>query len=353
MAPGYRTVSSPSTPGRSVLASVRAVLVRLRDRSRLADRTVRAVDDYLDAQGSLLSAGMTYYGFLAIFPLAAVALGITSLLSKRAPEVNQTLREKLSEYVPNADLDSLTTAGITVGIVGLTVMLYAGVRWVGALRRSLTVVSGQPPRSVPYLRGLLRDTVTLALLGAALLASIGFTIVGELASGIVEQWLGTGLGAATLRVVRLVAALGTDIAIGWVLYHDIPGKPLRGTRLLVTAVVAGLGFEVLKQVGGLIVAAGTKNVVYGTFAATVGVLVWISYACKWILFVGAWALVEIPPRATDRAVDGSEPGTAAGGGREPAGDAPVLPPAAQGHHADPDGESAGDAGHHPQREGQH
>jgi membrane protein len=147
---------------------VRGLLVRVRYRSRLADRTVRAVDDYLDAQGSLLSAGMTYYGFLALFPLVAVALGVTSLLSRFVPSVDETLRQNLTEVVPTADLDAIASAGIAVGLIGLGVMLYAGIRWVGALRRSLTVLSGQPPRSVPYMRGLVRDSATLALLGSAL-----------------------------------------------------------------------------------------------------------------------------------------------------------------------------------------
>src|SRR5213076_1379318 len=129
--PGCRTVSSPSVPadasvsaqpgeggrGRSLLAGVRALLVRVRGRSRLADRTVQAVDDYLDAQGSLLSAGMTYYGFLALFPLLAVALGIASVLSRVVPAVDETLRRNLAQVAPNADLDSLSTAGIAVGIV--------------------------------------------------------------------------------------------------------------------------------------------------------------------------------------------------------------------------------------------
>ena len=106
MACGCRNVSSLSAPaeperpapparGRSLLAAMRSLLVRVRDRSPLADRTVRAVDDYLDAQGSLLSAGMTYYGFLAIFPLVAVALGVASVLSRVVPSVERTLRENL------------------------------------------------------------------------------------------------------------------------------------------------------------------------------------------------------------------------------------------------------------------
>ena len=108
--------------------------------------------------------------------------------------------------------------------------------------------------------------------------------------------------------------------------------------------VAGLGFEVLKQLGGLIVGAASHNVVYGTFAATVGVLIWISYMSKWILFVGAWALVDAQPEL--------EPGAAPGGGGHPHGDPAVLPPAVQGHQAHADGEAAGDAGHEPQRDRQ-
>jgi membrane protein len=341
--------------GRSVLATLRSLLVRVRDRSPVADRMVRAVDDYLDAQGSLLAAGMTYYAFLALFPLVAVALGIASLLSLRVPEIEETLREKVTDIVPGADLDALASAGVAVGIIGLAVSLYAGVRWIGALRRSLTVLSGRPPRSVPYLRGLVRDSLTLALLGLAVLASIAFSIVGQLASGVFESWFGSSAGSTTLRALTIVGALLTDLAIGWVLYRGIPGNPLRGRRLFVTAVVAGLGFEVLKQVGGLIVAAASKNVVYGTFAATVGVLIWISYMSKWILFVGAWALVGLHPEpsGTDRPDPrSSEPRAATGGGGEAAGDPAVLPAGAQGDHRDPDRERSGDGRHDPERERQ-
>lgn len=347
-APAEPQRPAPTARGRSLLAAVRSLLVRVRDRSPLADRTVRAVDDYLDAQGSLLSAGMTYYGFLAIFPLVAVALGVASVLSRVVPSVEKTLRENLGQVAPNADLDALASAGIAVGIIGLAVMLYAGVRWVGALRRSLTVLSGRPPRSVPYLRGLVRDTLTLALLGLAVLVSIAFSIVGQLASGVFASWFGSGAGSTTLRVLTIVGALATDLGIGWVLYRGIPGQPLQGRRLLVTAVVAGIGFEVLKQAGGLIVAAASKNVVYGTFAATVGVLIWISYVSKWILFVGAWALVGLKP-PVPQPVE-LQPGRAAGGGGEPDGDPAVLPPAAQGDHRDDDGEAARDAGQQPERE---
>jgi membrane protein len=189
-----------------------------------------------------------------------------------------------------------------------------------------------------------RDTLTLALLGLAVLASVAFSVVGQLASGALAGWLGSSAGSTSLRMLTIAGALATDLVIGYVLYRGIPGSPLRGRRLLLTAIVAGLGFEVLKQAGALIVAAATTNVVYGTFAATVGVLIWISYLSKWILFVGAWALVGLQPEPP------SEAGGPAGGRGEPAGDAAVLPPAAQGDRGDPDGEEPGDAGDQPERD---
>jgi membrane protein len=338
--------------GATLLTWSRSLLARVQDRWRFADRLVRTVDRYLDVQGSLLSAGMTYYGFLALFPLVAVGLGVTSVLSRVVPSVDETVRDQVAAVMPNVDVDAVVNASLTVGLIGLAVMLYAGVRWVGALRRSLTVLAGRPPRSVPYLRGIVGDAAVLALLGAAVLASIALSLVTQLATGLLSGLLGTGASSHLVRVATLVAALATDLAIGWALYHVVDDPRLRGRRLLVTAAVAGLGFEVLKQLAAVIIAASSHNVIYGTFAATVGVLIWMSYLSKWILFVGAWALVQEvagpqPPTGP------SQPRATAGGDGHPAGEPAPLPPTMQPDEPGPDrDEATGDAGREPQRRGQ-
>src|SRR3954464_12839439 len=126
-----------AAPGqRGLLTRLRDRLAAVRDRSPLADRVVRSVDRYLDVQGSLLAAGLTYYGFLAVFPLVAVGLGVASFLSKVVPRVSAELTDQLEHLAPEVDLPSVATAGVVVGVVGLVVMLYAGLRWVGHLRRS-------------------------------------------------------------------------------------------------------------------------------------------------------------------------------------------------------------------------
>jgi membrane protein len=280
------------TPGASLLTRVRDRLARVQDSSPRADRLVRTVDRYALAQGSLLAAGMTYYAFLALFPLVAVALGVASLVSRLAPSVDETVRTQVARYAPELDLDTMTAAGITVGVIGLVVVVYAGVRWVGATRRSMSLMWLEEPRSTPFVAGVLRDGLVLALLGVAVLASLVLTVFAQLASTILSDLLGEGTSAVAVRLVSLAVALVIDVGIAWVLLGSAPRGQLVGRHRLWAAVLAGLGFEVLKQVGTLIVASASRNIIYGTFAATVGVLIWLAYASRWILLVGAWAAVR-------------------------------------------------------------
>ena len=61
--------------------------------------------------------------------------------------------------------------------------------------------------------------------------------------------------------------------------------------------LAAVGFELLKQAAALVVSGVSTNVIYGTFAATVGLLVWIGYASRLLLMAGAWVVTSEPPPA--------------------------------------------------------
>jgi membrane protein len=279
-----------------VLRRLRDALDRVRDRSPLAAHGVRAVDRYLETQGSLLAAAVSYYGFLALLPLVAVVLGATSVLSHLAPSVDQSLREQLARIFPSLNLDSLARDSVTVGVVGLVLLTYTGVRWVGALRRSVSLVWDVEPRSVDFLAGLMRDVVVLALLGGCLLASAVLTLVTQLASGVVGRWMGfDGRPSGLLvQLLALVAALVADSLVGWVLFRALPHGAVSGRALAEAAAAFAIGFQVLIQLVTVIVSHASANVVYGTFAATVGVLVWISYVSRLILLVAAWTATTSP-----------------------------------------------------------
>lgn len=290
---------SPARSWRGLLEETRDRLAAVRDRRPAVDRLVRSIDRYVDVEGSLLAAGVTYYGFLALFPLVAVAYGLLALLSRLVPAVRDDITQAIGDSLPaSLDLDTLTTAGLTVGVVGLGLLLYAGLRWLSGLRRALVLVRGGSPRAVAWWRGLLVDVVTLVLLGAVVLVSVAATVV----VGTVSSLAGRLLGEDSAVSVLLLQAGGTAVAVlaSFLVYLSLLGALSGGglprRRLLVGSLVGALGFEVLKQALTLIVAGASRNVVYGVFATTVGLLVWIAYVSRWTLLVAAWTAAS-PQRA--------------------------------------------------------
>lgn len=279
-----------AAPPAPLLRRLRDRLDAVRDRSPVAAHGVRAVDRFLEVQGSLLAAAVSYYGFLAMLPLVAVALGATSVLSKIAPDVDSSLRDQLARLFPSLDLDSLARDGIAVGIVGLVLLSYTGVRWIGALRRSVSLMWDVEPGSIGFLAGLLRDIVVLALLGGALLASAVLTLITQVATDVVGRWMGfdSKPSGFAVHLVALLVALLANGLVGWILFRALPHGPVSDRVLLRSAVVFAVGFQLLIQLVTVIVSRASHNVVYGTFAATVGVLVWISYVSRLILLLAAW-----------------------------------------------------------------
>jgi membrane protein len=289
------------------LRRLRNQLAAVRDRSPAAAHGVRAVDRYLEAQGALLAAAVSYYGFLALFPLVAVALGVTSVLSRIAPSVDHAVREQLARLFPSLDVDSLARDGIAVGVIGLVVLGYAGVRWVSSLRRSVSLMWKVEPRSIGFFAGLTRDVVALALLGGCLLASVALTLVTQLATDVVGRWMGFDgrPSAVIVHVLVLVAALAANYLVGWVLFRALPHGPTSARALVNAAVTFAVGFQVLIQLITVIIAHASSNVVYGTFAATVGVLVWISYVSRMILLIAAWTATTQAPTSVPTGTLGS------------------------------------------------
>ena len=285
-------------------------LDRVRDRSPLAAHGVRTVDRFLETQGSLLAAAVSYFGFLALLPLVAVALGATSVLSNVAPSVDTNLREQLARLFPSLDLDALARDAVTVGIVGLVLLTYTGVRWVGALRRSVSLMWDVEPRSIPFVKGLLRDITVLALLGSCLVASAVLTLVTQVASDVVGRWMGLDgrPSGFLIHVLALAAGLLANYLVGWVLFQALPHGAVSGRALVRTsAAVFAIGFQVLIQFVTVIVSWASHNVVYGAFAATIGVLVWISYVSRLILLLAAWTATTRPIRAPASPASGAYP----------------------------------------------
>lgn len=248
--------------------------------------------------GSQYAAAITYYSFLALFPLLLLAVSITGFVLQTNPGAEQSFYDHITENVPGdlgRTLQSSVQAAIDsragVGIVGLLGVLVTGLGWVGNLRTAIDAVWGRTPDKIGFGKAKLADLLLLAGLGVAALVSLGLTVAG---TSLTDQILGAiGLddlpgAAALLKVLGIAIAVLGDVVIFWWLLVRLPGVPVPLRIAVRGALLAAVGFEVLKIVGSYTVAHTANSPTAGPFAGVVAVLIWMQLVARWVLFACAW-----------------------------------------------------------------
>lgn len=228
------------------------------------------------------AAALAYSGFLALLPLVLLGLSVTGfVLAGSQPAWFERLTRAipgLSELV-DTKLTTLVDGRYGLGIVGAVTALWAASTLSNRAERILARVFGEH-RSVVSRR--LSSVVITVVLGSIVLITIG---VSGLIAGI---HVGRALGVP-VRLGMLLALIGVEIAYFALAYRLLaPPKDLRVRDHLPGAIVMGLGFEVLKDVGGLFITriAARSEALYGTIGALFGLLVFMRLA-MWVFVYGA------------------------------------------------------------------
>lgn len=274
------------------------LLARLRRRYGWLDHVVRANEAFTERYGNHYAAAITYFSVLSLFPLLMVGFSVAGLilagndaaLNRLSEGIIDSAPEGLGEFlnqIVSAALDS--RAG--VGVLGLLLALYSGLGWMTNLRDALTAQWGQHKQKQPFLSGKLKDLLALVGLGVALAVSFGLTAVGSVVG---EFLLGlVGLEQAVwarflLRLATIVLALVANVLVFlWVL-SQLPREKVAVRSAVRGAVLAAIGFEVLKQVGGIYLASVTSSPSGALFGPIIGLLVFANLVARFLLFVTAW-----------------------------------------------------------------
>jgi len=276
----------------------------IRQRLPWLDHAVRAFERYQADGGNRLAGAVTYYGFLSLFPLIVMAFAVLGFVLENNPEVRRELADTLTENLPGLvatspgdsgiDLEQIASARQRAGILALGGLLYAGLGWIDALREAIRSLWHQNVTAGNIVVRKLIDLVILAGLGATLAASLVATGLVSAAATVVLDLLGVDnddLGARVLlRLVTYAAALVVDLVMFTYLFTRLPRlrTPLR--RVLHGALLASVGFEILKIVGSFYISRTLQNPVYGSVAVAVGALVWINLVSRLALFCAAWTV---------------------------------------------------------------
>lgn len=271
----------------------------------MAHRSVQAVDAYQrrhrwlgfplaviykfgDDQGSYLTALITYYGFLSLFPLLLLLVTILGFVLQHDPHLQREIVGSTLAQLPivgsqlgrNVHALRGSGAGIAAGIVGT---LYGCLGAAGALQNAFNRVWAVPRNRRPNpILTRVRGLLLLLVLGTGVLAT---TVISGLATSSSEF-------GATIGTVLAVAAipLGTvaNVALFMLTFRVLTASEV-GTRDLRTgAVVAGVGWQALQLLGTYLVAHLLRGspTAYGVFGLVLGLMAWI-YLLALVVVVAA------------------------------------------------------------------
>jgi membrane protein len=222
-----------------------------------------------------------------------------------SPDLVDQLLGQIRDNVPGSLGDTMADAVKSVidhrgsiGIIALLGVAYAGLGWVGNLRTGVQVVWSCEVTKEKFLRAKLEDLVVLVGLGLGIVLSLALTSGGTALAHTVLDALGLsetpGMGTLVGALGILLALVADTLLFMW-LFTRLPRRPVRYRTVLRGAVLAAVGYEILKVVGTTYIAAVTSNPTYGVFAGAVGLLVWIDLVSRFLLLAAAWTATGRQP----------------------------------------------------------
>jgi membrane protein len=281
------------------LEQLRERFRRLRDRFPVLDHGVRAVDRNGAVLGGQLAAAITYFGFLSFFPLLALGFSLVGYISNIYPSAQGDVTRAVQSAFPSLigsgkgqiNVQDIIDARRGTGAFALLGLLYAGMGWLDALRDALRRVFATADVAVSFLKKKATDVVVLALLGTSLIGSLGVTSMATAATTFVLDHVGLNKTTAAivfLKVLSVAFAILADTLLFAIVLSRLSGAKLTWHQVRSGALLAAIGFEVLKLIGTFLIGRTTSNPVYATFGVVVGLLVWMNFVAKLTVFAAAW-----------------------------------------------------------------
>jgi membrane protein len=240
---------------------------------------------FFDDQGGYLAAVLTYYAFVAIFPMLLIGSSVLGFVLQGQPDLQrQILNSALAQFPIVGDqigrpegLQGSTTAVVIgsfaafYGVVGLGQAAHNAINLTWAIPRNsrLNPIISRL-RSLVWLVG-----AGLALVLVAVLTSVGSHL----------EILGTDVGTE-VRWVAVAAATAVNAAVLALMMRVSTPRPDSVREVLPGAVLIALLWQLLQVAGGLYVEHVIKkaNEMNSVFALVLGLLALVYIACVIAVF---------------------------------------------------------------------
>ncbi|MDH7568966.1 MAG: YihY/virulence factor BrkB family protein [Armatimonadota bacterium] len=251
---------------------------------------------YMDDNGPLMAAAISFYVLLSLVPLLLVGLSVLGqvLGNVRALEaVTQLLDGFLPPRFSGAVLISYLEKHVVqparlAGVVGLVSWVWAGTASFVTIMNALDAVWGTAARR-GFLEARAVAVVTMVAVGFLVVLSFGITSALQIIREYRLPVLGFRAGDIPLvwRLAGWLIPAALSVSIFLICYAVLPNLRIGFRPALLGALFAGMLWDVAKQGFALYIANfGNYSSVYGSLGGLVILVMWVYYSAV-ILLLGA------------------------------------------------------------------
>lgn len=281
----------------------------------LVDKTlvffpVRVWRHFLDKNGFLLAAGMSYQALFAVFAAVYVGFTVFVLWFGAQPETIEALATIVNTVIPGLMgpdgavtaeelANSVTYSGGALtwaGVIALGGLIWTAIGWVTFSRMAVRTVFGLEKDRRNYALLKARDLLAALGFGAVLVVASVLSVISTAAFGAFFGWLGLDTTSfwftSTVRFGGLVVVYVIDVLVLAVMFRFLSSAALRWRRLWGGSLLGGGALLGLQILSSLVVGGVTTNPLLATFAVFIALLLFFRIASIITLVAAAWIAVQ-------------------------------------------------------------
>jgi inner membrane protein YhjD len=274
-------------------------------RHRASAFVVGVVKKYGDDRGGHLAALVTYYGFLAMFPLLLVFVTVLAYVAHDDPSLRHDLLDTALADFPVVGQELRRNVGALGGnglalVVGLLALLWGSLGVAQVAQHAMAQVWNVPGAQRPgFGPRLLRSVTVLAVLALAVVATAALTTVATLVPG-----------GSAVPILSTALVVVLNVALYWLAFRVLTPKEIATRDLLPGAVLGGIAWTAFQALGSWLVARQLRHTseLYGTFGVVLGLLFFLYLASEIMIYAAEVNVVRArhlvprslaPPPLTD------------------------------------------------------
>ncbi|WEK60333.1 MAG: YihY/virulence factor BrkB family protein [Candidatus Microbacterium colombiense] len=276
---------------------------------------VRVWRHFLQHNGFLLAAGVSYQALFAIFAAIYLAFAITGLWLGGSTEAVDGLIDLINGYIPHLiqepgglvtpaqvqEIAANTTGVLSVtGLIALGTVIWTAIGWVTFSRRATRDIFGLPPDRRSYVLLKARDLLAALIFGVALIAG---SLLSSASAGVLNWvldllgWKAGSFGLnLTIHIGTIVVSFALLSAALAAMVRFLTGTSLAWRIIWPGALLGGGAMTILQFGAGFLLSYTPSNPLLATFAIFIGLLLWFRINGVVMLVASSWIAVAAGDR---------------------------------------------------------